>query len=156
MKNVLAYSIFLIMTLFIVVSAGLIVRASVVDKHSLVHFVQDYGTTPESNIALAQGSGNPATQPVLGHFPEIRASVSLSETCSKLLKVRTAAYRGSVVNYLHENGRPYSFSERQRLAHELGIADYHGTEQQNEILLQKLFVRFNEIPSQGCLAIKGI
>lgn len=138
---------------FVLTNAIILVRASVEDRHSVVHMLEHY-LAAERHSSVAQASSMVAgvVDPDSVNVP-IGSVRNSGDTCARLFDSYAEAYHGSVVDYLQAKSAPNSFSARRALASDFGIADYQGTSAQNIVLLRSLFVRFNEFSSQGCSVV---
>ena len=128
----------IISAVFMVVAtnAVILLRASVKDRHSVVHFIENHFIITR-HTALAQSILDSKQK---NNSSEIGASGKLAVVnCVELFQTEAQAYKYSVVNYLHSQGYPYSFIERQRLASGFNMIEYRGTTQQNYELLFNLF-----------------
>jgi hypothetical protein len=164
----LGFVVVLAVAVVIVNGAINIVRVSLTEKHSSVFIVHKYvgetmdyvssrsnysantlfaaTTTPEDEIIL------PVVEP--GSMPLVIANNHLPSDCPKVFYDLTTLYHGSLTDYLKAHSLNDSFTTRLSLSNELGIANYTGTYGQNQVLLDRLFVKFHDIPdlnSPACL-----
>lgn len=131
-------TIFLVF-IFVVTNATILVRASLVDKHSSVKFVSHAAS---SAIATVRGVHTGAaiktadTKKIIPKAPvsEVSESVVVSD-CVVSPFDQDLNYKLSLVDYLKMKNRESSFEARHKIAEAMGVEDYRGSLEDNQIIL---------------------
>ena len=111
---------------FVMVSAGMLVKASITDEHSSINISEHY-----IGVFSKMLSENVANHPIS------KIALLSAGECVKP-KVSMSDYGYSVVNYLKSTKQDFSFEARSVLAVANNIEDYFGSSPQNILLLQKI------------------
>lgn len=124
------FTIIAIVFIFVFTNAIILVRVSILDKHSIVHFVKNHWSVLR-HAAFAKT----VVISDRGNSMFIDTSEPTGMSCLADLHTEAKNYQYSVVNYLYTHNQDYSFSARQLLAKQLSIDKYRGTPEQNQLLL---------------------
>ena len=148
-----------------------LVRNSITEKHSSVHLIMNHTDLPVSFLSysglmsrvtairgteiidqiVSAATNQPAPETTtlsIIHMPDNK-KLTL-EHCKDLYYEHAAKYNNSVVEYLMVHGPYHSFEYRMKLASELGMVNYDGSQTNNWTLLKKLFIENKEFPEGVC------
>ncbi len=129
-RKTIAYTSLIIAAVFafVLINAGILVRASLTDSHSTVRYVNNYFNDEDHlPLAFAEQEKEVTEKPV--------------ENCPRVRAYLLNTFNGSLSKYLVAKGKDGAFEARNTLATEYGINKYIGTTAQNHELLTKLFLQ---------------
>lgn len=157
-RNIIGYSITLVVSFMIFTGAFQILHLSVTDEHSSIRLISEYvgkalaTSSPTGELAAGGAVNRLPVADLKVAPPEVAGidnSANLTVNCAELYREMAARYDWSVTKYLEARGHAGNYEARVDAAALFGIVDYRGTAGQNRALMMKYFEHYGELPPPG-------
>lgn len=154
--RVFSFAIIAIVFIFGVMNAGILLSASINDRHSTtivvgslirkaVAYSHKYRITFVTKVHSFNNGQTLSSEQVATTTDVSLSGILPTISCQKSFSELEETYDGSVVDYLNANFVNSSYDDREVLAHELGISDYNGMYEDNKLLFLKLFIKNSKL-----------